>query len=213
MLKRTPEDREDDGPFYRILTEGMIFKYKPGKEVKLAPLRFLGGTNRNYPAYWAPGKIVGSHWTGPFPLWEKEPRAIADFWAAHPNLASYHSFHTSGGIILRESATKSDTALIEEGLEIDLAAYKEIGRIGEKAIGYPAISVFDEFSGRDVRPYRRGSATSFFYEHLGVFAFSIELWDWPALLGFGNFRQRGGINFSWSKLSEDDQIKILKWID
>jgi murein tripeptide amidase MpaA len=212
MLKRGPEDADVDGPFYKVMKEGMFLRYKPGKEVTMAPKRFLGGTNRNYPAYWEPGGLpLGG--AGPFPLWEREARSIADFWASHPNLSGIHTFHTSGGLILRESTTKPDSWFQEVGCEADIAIYKILADIGKEQTGYPAISIFDDFTFEDDRPFRRGCATSFFYEHLGAFVFSIELWDWPGKLGFGDFLERGGVEFSWSRLGEEDQLKELGWID
>ena len=212
MLKRAHEDTDDDGPFYKVLREGMFLKYKPGKEVTMAPKRFIGGTNRNYPAYWAPGGLpLGG--AGPFPLWEREPRAIADFWADHPNLSGIHTFHTSGGLILRESTTRSDAWFVEQGLEADIAVYRLLANMGKEQTGYPAISIYEDFTFEDDRPFRRGCATSFFYEQLGAFVFSIELWDWPRLLGYGGFLERGGVNFSYSDLSEEDQLRELRWID
>jgi murein tripeptide amidase MpaA len=212
MLKRKPEDTEADGPYYKVLREGMFLKYKPGKEVTMAPKRYTGGTNRNYPAYWAPGGLpLGG--AGPFPLWEREPRAIADFWADHPNLSGIHTFHTSGGLILRESTTKADSWFIDQGLEADIAVYKVLADMGKEQTGYPAISIYEDFTFEDDRPFRRGCATSFFYEQLGAFVFSVELWDWPRLLGHGGFMDRGGVDFSYSDLSEDDQLKELHWID
>ena len=210
MIKRGSDEVE--GPFYVVLREGKFLKYKPGKEVTMAPPKFLGGTNRNYPAYWAPGGLpLGG--AGVYPLQEVEARAITDFWANHPNISGMHTFHTSGGLILRESAVHPDTWFREQDLDIDLAIYKHLARIGEEITGYPAISIFDEFTFEDDRPFRRGCATSFFYEHLGAFVFSIELWDWEHELGLGHFRERGGIEFSFSRLPEEDQIRELKWID
>ena len=81
MVRRGSEER--GGVFYRVMREGRFLKYKLGMEVTMAPPRFLGGTNRNYPAHWAPGGLpLGG--AGVFPLEEVEARAIADFWAKHP---------------------------------------------------------------------------------------------------------------------------------
>jgi len=212
MIPRQPEDKPEDGPFYKVIREGLFLKHKPGKEITMAPKRFIGGTNRNYPAHWAPGGLpLGG--AGPFPLWEREPRAIADFWSSHPNLSGCHTFHTSGGLILREANAHPDSWFQDSGLEADLAVYKELSSIGEELTGYPAISIYDEFTFEDDRPFRRGCATSFFYEHLGAFVFSIELWDWPWMLGLGHFRERGGVDFDWARLGEDDQLRELQWID
>lgn len=213
MIKREPEDTlEEDGPFYKVLREGLFLKWKPGKEITMAPRMFLGGSNRNFPAYWAPGGLpLGG--SGPFPLWEREPRAIADFWAEHPNLSGMHTYHTSGGLILREANAHPDSWFQEEGCEADLEVYKVLGQIGEDLTEYPCISIYDEFTFEDDRPFRRGCATSFFYEHLGAFVFSTELWDWPWMIGLDHFRERGGVNFDWARLSEDEQLKELEWID
>ncbi len=213
MIKREPEDSlEENGPFYKVLREGLFLKWKPGKEITMAPRMFLGGSNRNFPAYWAPGGLpLGG--SGPFPLWEREPRAISDFWASHPNLSGMHTYHTSGGLILREANAHPDSWFQEVGCEEDLAVYKVLGAIGEELTEYPCISIYDEFTFEDDRPFRRGCATSFFYEHLGAFVFSTELWDWPWMIGLPHFRERGGVDFDWAKLSEDEQLNELKWID
>ncbi len=213
MIKRSPEDTlEKDGPFYKVLREGKFLKYKPGKEITMAPRMFLGGSNRNFPAYWAPGGLpLGG--SGPFPLWEREPRAISDFWASHPNLSGIHTYHTSGGLILREANAHPDSWFQEVGCEEDLEVFKVLGGIGEELTGYPCISIYDEFTFEDDRPFRRGCATSFFYEHFGSYVFSTELWDWPWMLGLDHFRERGGVDFSWAKLTEDQQLNELKWID
>ena len=213
MIKRKPEDQlEEDGPFYKVLREGLFLKWKPGKEITMAPRRYLGGSNRNFPAYWAPGGLpLGG--SGPFPLWEREPRAISDFWSSHPNLSGMHTYHTSGGLILREANAHPDTWFQEAGCEEDLEVYKVLGGIGEELTEYPCISIFDEFTFEDDRPFRRGCATSFFYEHLGAFVFSTELWDWPWMIGLDHFRERGGVDFDWGKLSEEEQLNELKWID
>ena len=213
MIKRAPEDTlEKDGPFYKVLREGLFMKWKPGKEITMAPRRYLGGSNRNFPAYWAPGGLpLGG--SGPFPLWEREPRVISDFWSSHPNLSGIHTYHTSGGLILREANAHPDNWFQEAGCEEDLEVYKVLGAIGEELTEYPCISIFDEFTFEDDRPFRRGCATSFFYEHLGAYVFSTELWDWPWMIGLDHFRERGGVDFDWAKLSEDEQLNELKWID
>ncbi len=213
MIKRSPEDTlEKDGPFYKVLREGKFLKWKPGNEITMAPRMFLGGSNRNFPAYWAPGGLpLGG--SGPFPLWEREPRAISDFWASHPNLSGIHTYHTSGGLILREANAHPDSWFQEVGCEEDLAVFNVLGGIGEELTGYPCISIYDEFTFEDDRPFRRGCATSFFYEHFGSYVFSTELWDWPWMLGLDHFRERGGVDFDWAKLTEDQQLNELKWID
>jgi len=213
MIKRKPEDTpEKDGPFYKVLREGLFMKYKPGKEITMAPRRYLGGSNRNFPAYWAPGGLpLGG--SGPFPLWEREPRAISDFWSSHPNLSGIHTYHTSGGLILREANAHPDSWFQEVGCEEDLEVFKVLGGIGEELTQYPCISIYDEFTFEDDRPFRRGCATSFFYEHLGAYVFSTELWDWPWMIGLNHFRERGGVDFDWAKLSEEEQLNELKWID
>jgi murein tripeptide amidase MpaA len=213
MIKRQPEDTiEEDGPFFKVLREGLFLKWKPGKEISVAPKMFLGGSNRNFPAYWAPGGLpLGG--SGPFPLWEREPRAISDFWANHPNLSCIHTYHTSGGLILREANAHPDCWFQDIGCEEDLEVYKVLGAIGEELTGYPCISIYDEFTFEDDRPFRRGCATSFFYEHLGAYVFSTELWDWPWMIGLDHFRERGGVEFDWARLTEDDQLNELKWID
>ncbi|GMR14200.1 MAG: M14 family metallopeptidase [Gemmatimonadota bacterium] len=59
----------------------------------------VGGVdlNRNFPANWSPSQLA----SGPFPLSEPETYALVTYITARPNIAAIHTFHTSGGLLLR----------------------------------------------------------------------------------------------------------------
>jgi hypothetical protein len=59
----------------------------------------VGGVdlNRNFPANWSAKQFA----SGPFPLSEPETWALANYITSRPNIAAIHTYHTSGGLILR----------------------------------------------------------------------------------------------------------------
>ena len=59
----------------------------------------LGGIdlNRNFPSNWSPSQFA----SGPFPLSEPETHALVRYITERANIAAIHTYHTSGGMILR----------------------------------------------------------------------------------------------------------------
>jgi len=199
MLRRQPEDGEDQGPFYRLHPEGLIRNYDGGP-VKMAPPRYGLNFNRNWPANWA----VTEDGAGPFPLSEPETRAMADFWRSHPNICGVMTYHTFSGVIIRSYVTRPDEAFPRE----DLATYKAIGRIGTALTGYDAISVFEDFTPDKSNP-RHGNSKDWWYEHLGVHVFCIELWSFARMAGV---EVKDYFAFLGAR-PEEDELKLLRCSD
>ncbi len=122
--------------------------------------------NRNWPADWQPNWIQGgAHW---YPLSNPEPRAVADFLLAHPNIAGVQSWHNSGGMILRGPGTQDHGDYARR----DLQAYDHIGERGELILPYYRYLVL----WRDLYPVH-GGFIDYTYDNLGIFSFSNELWS------------------------------------
>jgi len=82
---------------------------------------------------------------------------------------------------------------------------KAIGRRGERITGYPCVSVYDTFTrGKALC----GAFLDWLYEHMGIIAFSTELWDVPCRAGLER-RDRAPTPDE----DEEDGLKLLAWND
>lgn len=193
MVRRRPDDFE--GRFYRLLPEGFIKDFD-GVEIKYVGNPYGLDINRNWPSNWE--QEYKQRGAGPFPLSEPETKAVADFILAHPNIGGVMAYHTQSGAILRPSCTKPDAQMNPK----DVAAYRAIGELGSELTGYPAINTFEEFTGKVPL---KGVFMDWVYEHLGVLAFSTELWN-PA--------RRAGVTHGFDQPNTDeDNLKLLRWND
>ncbi|MCP4709335.1 MAG: hypothetical protein GY869_11970, partial [Planctomycetes bacterium] len=117
---------ETGGTTYQVLTEGIDNDQDT---------RFnedsLGGIdlNRNFPANWHPAQRA----SGPFPLSEPESFALVKYITDRPNIAAIHTFHTTGGMILR-FPTLGDQDW--EFPAADIADYNDIAITGVEITGY-----------------------------------------------------------------------------
>ena len=87
----------------------------------------VGGVdlNRNFPSNWHPSQYA----SGPYPLSEPESHALVEYITSHPNIAAVHTFHTSGGLILRfPTLAEQDW----DFPEADLKDYDAIARRGKE---------------------------------------------------------------------------------
>ena len=82
--------------------------------------------NRNWPTDWQPNYIQSG--AGTYPLSYAEPRAIADFILAHPNITAMQSFHNNGGMILRGPGASS----VPEYPGRDLTVFDDLGLQGRR---------------------------------------------------------------------------------
>ena len=197
MIRREPG--EEDGEYFSLLNEGDVYDLKGDIYQHARPKEDLD-LNRNFPD-WAPeGKQSGA---GEAPLIEPETRAMADFIVKHKNISMAIYGHTFSGVLLRPAANVPDTELPAS----DLKLYKMMGKKGEEMTGYPAISLFHDFTGDQQRlclgtPY-------WFYETLGVVSWTIEYW---APLRQAGVEVSDYIGWVFEHPVEDD-LKMLRWSD
>jgi murein tripeptide amidase MpaA len=199
MEKRAPD--ETSGTYYRLLPEGMIEDYD-GHLIKVA--RSLEGLdfNRNFPFEWR--TETDQHGAGPYPTSEPEIRTLVDFIVNHQNINIAITFHTFSRVILRPYSTKSDDDMNTE----DLWIFKKIGEIGTKITGYRCVSTFHDFKYHP-KEVTTGAFDDWMYDHLGVFTYTIELWDLPTEAGI---KDRKWIEW-WRDHPHEEDVQILKWSD
>ncbi len=192
---------ESGGHYFRLFSEGLLENYD-GWTIKEAPPLEGLDFNRNFPFDWRPeGAQSGA---GPFPASEPEIRAVVDFISTHPNISLAVTYHTSSGVILRPFSTKPD-----DQMEVnDLWVYQKIGRRGTELTGYRNASVFHEFLYHP-KEVTTGAFDDWMFDHRGVFAFTIELWDLPTAAGI---KDRKFIEWFRDHPHEED-LQILKWVD
>ena len=199
MEKRGPD--EYDGTFYRLLAEGMLEDYD-GYLIKEARTPEGLDFNRNFPFEW---RTEGEqHGAGPYPASEPEIRALVDFISRHPNINIALTFHTFSRVLLRPYSTKPDDDMIPE----DLWIFKKMGEIGTRASGYRCASTFHDFKYHP-KEVTTGAFDDWVYDHLGIYSFTIELWDLPTEAGI---KDRKWIEW-WRDHPHSEDVQILQWID
>jgi murein tripeptide amidase MpaA len=199
LQKRGPA--EHGGVYYRLLPEGRVEDYD-GYLIKLARPPEGLDFNRNFPFEWrTEGDQEGA---GPYPASEPEIRALVDFVAKHPNINIAITYHTFSRAILRCYSTKADDDMETS----DLWVYKKIGEIGTKTTGYRCVSTFHDFKYHP-KEVTTGAFDDWSYDHRGVYAFTIELWDMPSEAGI---KDRKFIEWYRDHPHEED-LQILKWAE
>jgi hypothetical protein len=121
--------------------------------------------NRNWPGDWQPSYVQRG--AGPYPLQSPETRAVAEFIAAHPNIAASQSYHNTGGMVLRGPGTDYMASAYSRR---DIAVYDELADLG--ALMNPAYRSLVIYS--DLYNVHGGFAT-WVAESLGVISFTNEL--------------------------------------
>ena len=199
LEKRAPD--EYGGTYYRLLPEGLIDDYD-GYQIKLARPPEGLDFNRNFPYEWKPE--AEQHGAGPYPASEPESKALLDFVTSHPNINLAITYHTSSGVILRPYSTKSDDDMDTE----DLWVFKKIGTLGSKHTGYRCVSTFHDFKYHP-KEVTYGAFDDWIYDHLGVFSFTVELWDLPTMAGI---KDRKFTEWYREHPHEED-LRVLKWVE
>jgi murein tripeptide amidase MpaA len=209
MVRRDPV--ETGGTYYRILPEGVLENWDG---VTLAVKRNKEGLdlNRNFPAHWRQeGEQYGA---GPFPGSEPEVYNLVKFITEHPNITGGLTFHTQSGVLLRPYGTQADEKFPAE----DLWTYQAIGKRGAEMTGYPAISVYHDFRYHP-NEVITGVWDDWMYDHLGVFAWTVEIWS-PLrqagiTAGLDADTKPGSFRFiDWYREHPlEDDIKMMEWSD
>lgn len=190
---------EVGGTYYRLIPEGTLRDWD-GVSLPIVKPRH-GNLNRQFPINWLPE--YGEYGAGEFPLNEPEAAAIARFVLVHPNITGAQAYHSHGGLILRPSGFKCDADLPAE----DVALLKKLGQVGTELTGYPVVSTYEDFT-PNLRKPRHGMFSDWLYEHLGLPAFSTEVWDIETELGLPKPQF-----FSTRPHTEAEQVAFLGWAD
>lgn len=197
LIKRGPA--ESGAEYFRIFREGLLEEFD-GYLIKIPrPLEGLD-YNRNFPFDWKPeADQMGA---GPYPGSEPEIRAVLDFISTHPNINLAITYHTFSRVILRPFSTKPD----EEMETADLWIYQQIGEEGQRQTGYRCVSTYHDFLYHP-KEVTTGAFDDWMYDHLGIFAYTVELWDLPTEAGI---KDRKFID--WFRLHPvEDDVKIYRW--
>ena len=203
MIKRSLD--EEDGAYYRLFSEGLIENYD-GHIIQIAPALQGLDFNRNFPAEWRPeGEQRGA---GDFPGSEPEIRAVLEFMAAHPNIYGAITYHTYSRAILRPYATKDDKQMDTD----DLWVFEAIGGRGTEITGYPCVSVYHDFRYHP-KEVITGGFDDWLYEHKGIYAYTVELWDLPTAAGIeAKSKEKKFIEWGRKHPVADD-YKILEFVN
>lgn len=199
MVRRQPD--EEGGQYYRVFTEGQILNYD-GVTIKGRPYKERLDLNRNFPSQWR--QEFEQQGAGPFPTSEPEVRTMVEFLTSHPNITGGVSFHTYAGAILRPYGTKADDEMPAE----DLWTFQKIGARGTDITGYPNVSVFHDFRYHP-KEVITGVSDDWMYDHLGVFAWTVEIWSPQAQAGIEDYKF-----IEWYREHPfEDDLKMLRWSD
>lgn len=202
MERRRPDEWE--GEFYSVCREGKV-RGNPKIHVFDAPDPYGNDFNRSFPINWQTDNRQNG--AGPYPLYNTEPRAVADFLLSHPNICAFLNYHTCAGVCLYPPSgiPKSETP------REDQERFREFAGIVTEETSYPAFNIHEQFSiGQGRKDY--GSFDDFLYLGRGIASLTVECWDLDV---------RAGLPGKWKRplMSEpaalhlDYEKKQLAWID
>ena len=201
LVAREP-DEEGEGPYYRLLPEGEVHDYD-GLVIPGAREPAGLDLNRNWPMEWAPES--DQHGAGPYPTSEPEVAAAVAAMAGRPNICLYVAYHTYGGVHLRPWSAHPD----EKFPTFDLRVYQDLGKRLSRITGYRNASVFHDFK-YDLHKTEAGASDDWAYDHLGVLAWTWELWSIVSEAGIGDDHHL----IEWYNDHPDsDDRALLAWAD
>ena len=209
MVRREPA--EVGGEYFRLLPEGRLKDYD-GATFGMQRTKEGLDLNRNFPGHWRPEAEQSG--AGPYPTSEPEARAIVAFITSHKNICGAVTFHTYSGVLLRPYGTESDETFPAE----DLWTYQAIGKKGTELTGYPACSVYHDFKYHP-KEVITGVFDDWCYDHLGIFAWTTEIWSPQRQAGitegFDGKTKAGSFRFTtWGREHDpEDDLKLVRWAD
>ncbi|PIE31775.1 MAG: carboxypeptidase [Ilumatobacter coccineus] len=201
MIAREP-DEADDGPYYRLLGEGMVQNYD-GVRVPTAPFRAGIDPNRQFPYKWE--RKVESSWdAGEYPGSEPEIAALLAAITSRKNICVYFAYHTFSGVHIRAYSDQGDDAFKAE----DLWTYEFLGEMATELTGYPAISGYHDFRYHP-NSVIRGVGTDWAFDYLGVYAWTTEFWNAMRTAGLTDSHP-----INWLRTHPlDEELQLLAWVD
>ena len=216
LVRRDPMDgisnaEEATGPFYRLMPEGLLENYD-GVTLGVKQIKERLDMNRNFPGHWrTESEQTGA---GEFPTSEPEVHAMVAFIARHKNICHAITFHTYSGVHLRPYGTEADDKMPSE----DLWMYDFIGKKATELTDYPCISVFHDFKYHP-KEVITGVFDDWCYDHLGIYAWTTEIWSPQRQAGFTDGFDKntksGSFQFiSWSRTHKpEEMLKMVQWSD
>jgi hypothetical protein len=162
----------------------------------VVPVPYGLDLNRNFPAGFNPT----TKGAGPFPLSEPETRAQVEFITDHRNIGGVLLLHTTGGVLYRPHSTIKDDEFDDE----DIRLYKELGKLGTEATGYPVVCCYGDIWS--------GVLDDWAFEHKGIFGFTPELWDAVGRAA-PEFKSDELQSFSSEEERLELELKLLTWND
>lgn len=203
MVKRRAFDQ--GGSYYRVFSEGRIEGRYDGHLVHPAPPLPGLDFNRNFPNGWRPEGEQGG--AGDYPGSEPEIQAVLRFFAVHRNIFGALTLHTFSRALLRPFSDRADDQMDTT----DLWLYEAIGRRGTDLTGYPAVSVFHNFKYHP-KEVISGAFDDWVYSHLGVMAYTVELWDLPSAAGITEKNEKKRFIEWFRDHPEEDDERILAFV-
>jgi murein tripeptide amidase MpaA len=204
LVPREPHE-DGPGPYFRLLREGRVQGFD-GITVRAAPPLAGIDANRNFPFEWRryPRSDFSPSGAGDYPTSEPEVRAVVQGLVDRPNVGAYLTHHTWSGVHLRPYSDRPDDELPTS----DLRTYKAIGERLTAITGYPCLSVFHGFR-YDPKDVITGVADDWAYDHLGLYAWTTELWNPLAAAGID------GVDvLEWYRDHPlDEELQLLAWVD
>lgn len=196
-----PRRLEDEGPTYKLWTEGTI----EGFDGNVPDPSFLGDNdtdmNRNFPFMWAPEpEQIGA---GAYPTSEPESRAVVAFTSEHPEIFAWVNYHTFGGVFIRPLGHQPDSKMERT----DLALYRQLGAWAEALTGYPMVSGHEEFLYEADKPLH-GDLSDFAFHQRGAISYVVELWDLFARLGIARIKPFAD---HYKRMTRDDLERLARW--